>query len=95
MQLIGAKLKKAFSGKLYNGEVIGFDPKVAYYKVHFISLICLEVQMVCTGIWNISCINSYSDFSSICCTFLHALVLVGVLPYACIYQCSLCIDIST
>lgn len=35
VQLIGSKTKKEFSGKLYDGEVIGYDPKNAYYKVHF------------------------------------------------------------
>lgn len=36
VHLIGTKTKKEFNGKPYDGEVIAYDPKLAYYKVHFL-----------------------------------------------------------
>ncbi|XP_024395365.1 uncharacterized protein [Physcomitrium patens] len=35
VQLIGAKTKKKFDNVLYDGEVIGFDPKVGFYKIRY------------------------------------------------------------
>ncbi|XP_024400949.1 uncharacterized protein [Physcomitrium patens] len=34
-QLIGAKTRKKFDGVFYDGEVIGYDPKVKFYKIRY------------------------------------------------------------
>lgn len=39
-QLIGAKIRKKFKDAWYDGEVMGFDPKMGYYKVHKRVLVC-------------------------------------------------------
>jgi len=68
VQLIGSKTKKQFSGKLYDGEVIGYDPKMAYYKVHdYVLLIVTLILLVVFFIWN-PCL-------------LIAFPLIGILVY--------------
>ena len=65
-QLIGAKIKKKFNDKWYEGEVVMYDPKMCYYKVQQLSSLGFRyfkfkhLQELVSHVWTILCIISGS-----------------------------------